>query len=279
MALKDNHVLTASTGFIYVGSPGLAPPTPSQVAAFDPLKFGCKVFDLEVTASSGTYTLSVGGTPTDPIPFDSTAGTIQTLLEDHPGVGEGGVEVADGVGPDEFVVTFTGPLQGVDVALTAATGATVTVKTLLNGWSMVGHTSRDEMPEFGQDGGDTEIRGTWQNAALREVQTETPADYVVININQVDRQSLTLHYGAEAGPSVPGVFSVSGNAGPTERSFLVVIVDGDLKLGFNARKASFRREDSIGLSVENFLYLPTRATFIKHGANPLYEWISEDLFD
>lgn len=280
MALKDKNVLTASTGFIYVGSPGLADPGPAGIEAFDPLTFGAKQYDVEVTASTGNVKFSVEGTDTADIPFDSDAATIQTAIEAVAGIGSGNVEVTAGTGAKKFVVTFTGALQGVDVDLdTSGAGSTVAVKTALNGWTMVGHTSREEMPEFGQDGGDTEVRGTWQNVALREVQTEAQADYLTINVNQVDRQTFTLYYGAESGPSVPGVFDVSGNAGPSERAILIVIVDGDLKLGFTARKASVRRADAISLATDDFMALPIRATFTKHGAHPLYRWISKDLFE
>ena len=42
------------------------------------------------------------------------------------------------------------------------------------GWADIGHTSRNDLPEFGFEGGDTEIRGSWQKKKLREVTTEDP---------------------------------------------------------------------------------------------------------
>lgn len=276
MALKDRNVLTASTGFIYTGTPGLAPPTPEEIEAFDPLTFGCKSYDLVVTDPDFEFTVGAETTPS--IPETATPAQVQTAIEALPSVGAGNAQVEAGAQAGEFVLTFQGALQGVDVS-PSATGATLTVKNLLNGWSMVGHTSRDEMPEFGQDGGDTEVRGTWQNVALKEVQSETPADYFVVNINQIDRETFSLYYGPESGPAVPGVFKYAGNPSTNEKALLVVIVDGDLKLGFAARKASFRREDAISIAVDNFLYLPTRATFVKHGAHEMYQWISKDLFE
>jgi|SRR5690606_16050196 len=148
----------------------------------------------------------------------------------------------------------------------------------LDGWTPIGHTSREEMPEFGFDGGETEVRGTWQNAALREVETEQIADYLTLFLHQFDEQSLELYYGPNAS-STAGVFGVAGGQStPTEKAMLIVIVDGDFRLGFYAPKASIRRDDAISLPNDEFAALPVRATFLKHNAMNLYEWINEDLF-
>ena len=52
--------------------------------------------------------------------------------------------------------------------------------TLAN-WTSVGHTSVEDLPEFGFDGGDTETRGTWANKALRSVETEAIVDFVTFS--------------------------------------------------------------------------------------------------
>lgn len=282
MALKDKNVLTASTGFIYTGSVGLASPTPADITAFDPTLFGCVGYDIEITASSGNVVAQIGSggglKSSSPIPFDSTAAAIQTALEGVDGIGEGNVSVVDGVGAKKFVVSFMGQLQGVDPVLGFASGATATVSTALNGWTMVGHTSREDLPEFGNEGGDSEIKGTWQNAALRE-KVEAISDYVVIKVNQIDRQTFTLYYGPSSTPNVPGVFGIAGNSSPVEKAMLVVIVDGDLNLGFTAPKASFRRDDAFEFATDDFATFPVRATFVKHGTRDMYRWISEDLFE
>ncbi|ASZ75455.1 major tail protein [Mycobacterium phage Kimona] len=145
------------------------------------------------------------------------------------------------------------------------------------GWVSVGHTSRGDMPEFGFDGGDTEVRGTWQKKKLREVTTEDPVDYLTIFLQQFDEDALTLYYGANAS-TTPGEFGVSGTAAPAEKALLVVIEDRDVRIGFHASKASVRRDDAIQLPVDEFASLPVRATFLNEGSNPLFTWINEDLF-
>ncbi|AOT25476.1 major tail protein [Mycobacterium phage BabyRay] len=145
------------------------------------------------------------------------------------------------------------------------------------GWDSVGHTSRGDMPEFGFDGGDTEVRGTWQKKKLREVTTEDPVDYLLIYLHQFDEDALALYYGPNASTTA-GEFAVSGSADPTEKAFFVVIEDGDVRIGFHAAKASVRRDDAIQLPVDEFASLPVRATFLNHNSEPLFKWINEDLF-
>lgn len=150
--------------------------------------------------------------------------------------------------------------------------------TLPVAWTHIGHTSRGDLPEFGYEGGDTEVRGTWQNETLREVQTKPIADYLNIFLHQFDTETFELYYGKDAS-SVAGVFGVSGGVvKPIEKALLIIIVDGDTKIGFYSPKASIRRDDSITLGVDEFAALPVRATFLKDGSKNKYEWINKDLF-
>ena len=147
-----------------------------------------------------------------------------------------------------------------------------------DGWTSVGHTSRGDLPEFGYDGGDTEVKGTWQNESLREVVTDPIADYLTLMLHQFDTESFELYYGPNAS-ATPGVFSVANGAGdPVEKALLVVIVDGDNKVAFYSPKASLRRDDAISLSADEFAQLPVRATFLKHLSASKFDWIAEDLF-
>lgn len=146
------------------------------------------------------------------------------------------------------------------------------------GWNSVGHTSRDELPNFGFDGGDTEVKGTWQNASLREVVTEVPADYVTFNAHQFDGTVLSLYYSQPAGGGpTPGRFAVTNAPTvPVERAILIIISDGSTNIAMYAPKVSIRREEGIELSVDEFAVMPLRATFLKNNTDPLYVWISLD---
>ena len=164
------------------------------------------------------------------------------------------------------------PADIADLDLVDTAGWTAT------GWVDLGHTSRGDLPEFGFDGGESEVKGTWQNEKLRNVVSETPVDYVTIVLNQFDEDALALYYGANASVS-PGIFGVGGGEASVEQALFVVIEDGETRLGFWAPKASITRDDSITLAVDEFSALPIRATFLTSGTSAsLFEWISPDLY-
>jgi hypothetical protein len=282
MSLNDNAVLTAAVGWVYSAPVGTAAPTPAEIEAFDPNTFatpsGAK--RLISAASGGTYTLSVGTDETNDIPFDADGADIQAELELLPSVGAGKVTVTGTASP--FIITLdpsvTGALTIDGTSLTGGSAAIHDVPVVGTGWTNVGHTSRGDLPEFGFDGGDTEVRGTWQNESLREVVTDPIADYLTLMLHQFDTETFELYYGKNAS-STPGVFGVAGGTpAPLEKALLIVIVDGDRKVAFYSPKASLRRDDSISLAVDEFAALPVRATFLKHGSLNKFEWIADGLF-
>lgn len=145
------------------------------------------------------------------------------------------------------------------------------------GWVSIGHTARDELPVFGFDGGDTEVKGTWQNASFREVVTEVASDFVTFNAHQFDEQVLGLYYSVANGGSTDGVFEVqSAPTTPIEKAILIVIIDGTTIIALWASKVSIRREDAMELSIDEFAFMPLRATFLKNLTDPLFAWISTD---
>ena len=340
MSQNDSAVVTAAVGYVFVGEPGTARPTPAALAAVDPEAFGAQSYEVK-SATAVPFTLSVGGVSplsgastaiadgveaptqvadtqpavteetqvadTQPapaskstksskttktasgdakavettveLPAESGAGEVQAALEALPSVGAGNVKVTgESVVDPGFTVAFIGKLHGQELTLTA-TGATATVVSAPNGWTNIGHTSRGDLPEFGFDGGDTEVRGTWQNENLREVVTKPISDYLNIFLQQWDIDSLTLYYGKDSAKQT-GVFGVKGGTpAPVEKALFIIIVDGETKIGFYAPKASIKRDDSISLATDEFASLPIRATFLKYGSSNVFEWINQDLFN
>lgn len=145
------------------------------------------------------------------------------------------------------------------------------------GWASVGHTSRGTLPEFGFEGGESEMKGSWQKKKLREIQKDDPVDYLTVILHQFDQDALSLYYG-ENGSTVDGVFGVKSGVSPAEKAGLVVIQDGDLRLGFHFHKASVKRDDAIELPIDDFAALPVRFTFLDYNDELLFSWISQDLF-
>ncbi|EFV12943.1 hypothetical protein [Segniliparus rugosus] len=289
MALNDNAVLTAAVGYIYTAPVGTARPTAAELATIDPISFGAQVQTLKVeNATGGTFTVKKEAADTPVVvAFDASAAAVQTALESLPSLGAGNVLVTGASLADGLSVAFVGQLQGkafpallTSSASLEGSGATASavIAAAPNGWSMVGHTSRNDMPEFGFDGGNRETRGTWQNAKLREIETESPADYLTVKLQQVDTAAFELYYGKNDSTE-PGVFGVSGDTGKVnERAFFVIIVDGEDKVGFYVPKASVSRDDGVDLPIDDFASFPIKATFLKHGSRNLYEWINEDWF-
>lgn len=289
MAQNDKAVVTAAQGYVFTAAVGTAAPTPAELDTLDPITFGCQVqtVSLTGTATAGTYTLEVAEETTSALPYNATAAQVQSAVEALSSVGTGNVLVT-GTLTAGLVLTFIGALQGTDLALvlaedSALTGTSpvlaVTITKATNGWSSTGHTSRDDMPEFGFDGGDTKVKGTWQNESLREVPDGDPAsDFVTVMLQQLDLNAFSLYYGENASTE-PGIFGVDGGTPPVnEHAFLVIIRDGTTNIGFYAPKASVKRDDSIQLPVDDFASLPIRATFLKLPGRRKYDWISLDLF-
>lgn len=290
MAQNDNAVLTAAVGYVFVAPVGTARPTPAQLTALDPSIYGAQTQKLRITGAptGGTFTLTVNSQTTTALPYNADVSAVQSALEALSQTGVGNVKVTGTSISDAngFDISWVGTLQGVARTLTSTpslTGGTtpaapVTLVNAPNGWKNVGHTSRGDLPEFGFDGGDREVRGTWQNESLREIQTEAIADYLTLFLHQFDTDSFELYYGVDASSTV-GVFGVAGGTPvPVERALLVIIVDGSGKVGFYSPKASIRRDDSIELAVDDFAAVPVRATFLKSGSSNKFEWISETLF-
>lgn len=165
----------------------------------------------------------------------------------------------------------------------AAFDTTVVNPTLATGWSDLGHTSREDLPEFGFEGGEIETRGTWRSAAVREVTTEVAVDYVVVRLNQFDEEGLSLYYGTGNASSIAGEFAVGGPVlSSTERSLCIVVVDGTRKIAFYAPRASIRREEELTMAVDDFAVLPLRCTFLDPEADDIqadghrFAWIAAD---
>ncbi|UJD20863.1 major tail protein [Mycobacterium phage Zimmer] len=148
----------------------------------------------------------------------------------------------------------------------------------LTAWKSVGHTSRGTLPEFGFDGGDSEVKGSWQKKKLREIQKDDPIDHLTVVLHQFDEESLSLYYGDNASVEA-GVFGYSGSGAANEKAGLVIIEDGDLRLGHHFHKAGVKRDDSIDLPIDDLAALPVKFTYLNHNAELLFTWINEDLFN
>lgn len=289
MPQNDNAVLSAAVGYVYVGAVGTAAPSPASLKTLNPSSYGTQVQGLKVlgTPTGGTFTLTAGAQTTAALPLAASASAVQTALSALSSVGAGnvlvtGVSLLDAFGYD---IAYTGTKSTVTQNITSTptfTGGTtptapVTQKQAAVGWQSVGHTSRGTLPEFGFEGGDSEIKGSWQKKKLRDIAGDDAVDHMSVVLHQFDEAALNLYYGDNA-TGTSGVFGVSSGSHPVERAGLVIIEDGDVRLGFHFSKASVKRDEAIELPIDDLASLPVKFTFLDYGNELLFSWINEDLF-
>lgn len=147
----------------------------------------------------------------------------------------------------------------------------------LTAWKTVGHTSRGTLPEFGFEGGNSEVKGSWQKKKLREINSEDPIDFLTVVLHQFDEDSLALYYGPNASTE-EGVFGVDTSQ-INEKAGLVIIEDGDLRLGHHFFKSSVKRDDSIELPIDDLASMPVRFTYLDYLDKLPFYWLNEDLFN
>lgn len=153
----------------------------------------------------------------------------------------------------------------------------VSAGTVPTGWTNLGHTSIDDILAPGQDGGDSEVKGSWQNPSLRTVITSTAVDYFVIkSLQVVDNTVLSLYYGG-GDATVADEFGVPDSPVATELATCIVIVDGTTPTAIYMPKASWLREDSMEFATDDFTTAPLRCTALKYNTNKRIYWISDAL--
>ncbi|RZS39150.1 hypothetical protein EV193_104366 [Herbihabitans rhizosphaerae] len=141
-------------------------------------------------------------------------------------------------------------------------------------WVEVGHTSLEEGLSISREGGDPEVKGTWQSTALRE-RREPTVWSIGFQVHQVDRENLGLFFGA--GTVTAGRFGVSANPTPTEHALYVRMVDGANEIGLWIPKVSLFANDDVEVDPENFLSFPVRATVLSVTGEDLMAWLSDEI--
>lgn len=288
MAENDDAVLTAAVGYVFVNAVGAAKPTPAEITSLNFDTFGNQVQTVKVTGNptGGTVTLTVGGQTTSAIAYNATPAVVKTALAALSTVGTGnvivtGVALNDAAGLDvAWVGAKAGTTQNITSTPTLTGGSTpaapVTQKSAASGWKNVGHTSRGKIPEFGYEGGKSEVKGSWQKKKLRKINSEDPIDYVTVVLHQFDKDALDLYYGPNASTTA-GEFAVKSGTQPNEKSGLIIIEDGDVRLAFHFYKSEVQRDEKIDLPIDDLAALPVKFTFLDYEDEALFAWISEDL--
>lgn len=143
-------------------------------------------------------------------------------------------------------------------------------------WESIGHTSLDEMPEFGRDGDDPTTLGSWQNKKLR---VTNPDVTYSITFNSVQSTELTyqLYFGAGAAATqADGSFRIPAAPQAQEKALLVVIVDGTQYLPLWHPRVSLLGSDAVSTATDQFVTYPITGTFLADSTigGGLGEWFA-----
>lgn len=133
-------------------------------------------------------------------------------------------------------------------------------------WAELGHTDLDNPVSFGQDGGATDVKGSWQNPSLRQVITSQAIDSFVINAEQIlDNVVLALYYGG-GDASATNEFAIPDNPVAQEKAGILVMLDGTVPLGMAFPKLSILRDDNLAVATDDFIKAPLRFTVLKQSS-------------
>lgn len=284
--LRDSAVVLPGTGHFFLGPVGSTKPTLAQIVAFaDGTADEVQTLTLGA-ASAGTITITFDGKTTTAIAYNATAAAVQAALEALSNIAVGDVTVTGGPLPALITLTFGGVYADVNVPAitvtpTGLTGGTATVATTtsggITGLTDLGHTDLDEVLAFGSEGGETEVKGSWQNKALREILTSAAIDYLVVKSLQLkDNDVLSLYYGG-GDATVVDEFSLPDSPTVQERSLLVVMLDSGGPVGLWVPRAGVRREAEIGVTTDNFTTIPLRMTYLSASGLRRATWIAAGL--
>jgi hypothetical protein len=149
--------------------------------------------------------------------------------------------------------------------------------TIPGTWVDLGHTDLDTPMAWDQDGGDTEVKGSFQNPSLRQVLTSATVDKFTIPAEQIlDNTILNLYYGG-GDASVANQFDVPDSPAAIEKSFMGVLIDGAVAVGIGVPKVSIIRADNLSVDPQDFLKAPLLFTVLKASGKPRIRWVNDKI--
>lgn len=165
----------------------------------------------------------------------------------------------------------TDPWTKAQIATFASAG------TMPGAWYEMGHTDLDNPMSWDQDGGDSTVKGSFQNPQLRQVLTGTVVDKFTIPAEQIlDNKIMTLYYGG-GDASAADQFDVPDVPTAQEKAFMGVLLDGAIQVGVGIPKVSIIRADNLSVDPQDFLKAPLLFTVLKFTGKPKIRWVNDKL--
>ena len=126
-------------------------------------------------------------------------------------------------------------------------------------WENVGHTTLEDILSMSSEGGEKTVLGSLQNRNLKTSHTSKQTAFN-FSIHQFDDAGLKLYLGANAVVE-DGLIGPADTPVPSQRAFLVVVVDGDSHFLFYVPKADIIGADDLALAdTESLSSLPLSVT-------------------
>ena len=124
----------------------------------------------------------------------------------------------------------------------------------------LGHTSTDDLPAWDGDGGDTEVKGSWERQKLREVAKDVEVNWFAVKALQFDNEIMSLASGG-GDASRPEQFWAPTRKKFPELGALIVYIDsvGGV-IGELVPRCSVRKDDNIEHATDEFSAIPLRFT-------------------
>ncbi|WP_241779949.1 hypothetical protein [Streptomyces natalensis] len=129
-------------------------------------------------------------------------------------------------------------------------------------WTNIGHTSRDDLPEFDRDGKDAEAIGSWQNSTLR-MTTPDITYTVTFKALQASADTYRAYFGADEDAVQPdGSIRIPATPVPQVRALLVILVDGKQFVPLWHPRVSLLGSDKIEMKEKELVAFPIKGTFL-----------------
>ncbi|MGP5269802.1 phage tail tube protein [Corynebacterium variabile] len=125
----------------------------------------------------------------------------------------------------------------------------------------LGYTSSEELPSIDTDTDGGEVKGSWENSALRTTKT-TVTESITVTPIQWTKAPLTHRFGPGTIDDTKGHFHTPAVYSATEVAMLVIIIDGTSALGIEYYKVASSPEGGIELDSEDFAGLPVKWTVL-----------------
>ena len=129
-----------------------------------------------------------------------------------------------------------------------------------DGWTALGHTSRDNNASYTKNGGEAETKGTWWTPAFRTTYTDVNW-LLTVNSLQIDRTTLDLAFNGTVDPDDYG-YIVPSAITAVERALFILAVDGTERLGLYNPRASITLGDAPSFDPSSFFEVPLSASVL-----------------